>query len=94
MSDYSHLSVEESNSVINAYSKVTESLIGITYPCPEADKVINDIKKAESEDNSLTHSDDLSQLLEEDYPEAGKLVREYFKNKLPFGDDVEDYKSR
>ena len=72
MSDYSDLPVETINTVIEAYGKVTEELIGISNPisCYDARQVANDIKKAQSEENSLTHSDDLSQILEDNYPEA------------------------
>lgn len=96
MSDYSDLPAESINKVIAAYGKVTDELIGVSNPisCYDANQVIADIKKAQSEDNSLTHSDDLSQMLEDEHPEAGKIVREYFKSMVPHGEDVEGYESR
>jgi len=94
MSNYSDLHKDNINNIISAYSRVTENLIGVTYPCPDSERVIADIKKAESEDNSLTHSDDLSQILEEDYPEAGQMVRDYFKLMVSEAQDIEDYASR
>lgn len=95
-SDYSDMPAATINAVIEAYSKVTGELIDIGNPCSccDAEQVIADIKKTESEWNSLTHSDDLSQMLEDEHPEAGKIVREYFKDKIPFDLDTEDYASR
>lgn len=96
MSEYSDLPAETINTVIKAYGLVTDELIGISNPlsCHDHNQVIDDIKKNESERNSLTHSDDLSQMLEDEHPEAGKIVREYFKSMVPHGEDVEDYESR
>ncbi|MBP3945132.1 hypothetical protein [Psychrobacter sp. K31L] len=96
MSNYSDLPAETINAVIEAYGKVTDELIGISNPtsCHDANQVIDDIKKTQSEENSLTHSDDLSQILEDEHPEAGKLVRDYFKSMVSDDEDVEDYESR
>ncbi len=96
MSEYSDLPAETINTVIKAYGLVTDDLIGISNPlsCHDHNQVIADIRKSQWECNSLTHSDDLSQILEDEYPEAGKIVREYFKSMVPFGEDVEDYESR
>lgn len=96
MSNYSDLPAETINRIITAYGSVTDELIGISNPisCYDARQVTDDIKKSQSEENSLTHSDDLSQMLADDYPEAGKLVREYFKSMVANGEDVDDYENR
>lgn len=96
MSDYSNLPAETINAVITAYGLVTDDLIGISNPlsCYDHKQVITDIRKSQWECNSLTHSDDLSQMLEDEHPEAGKIVREYFKSLVPHGEDVEDYENR
>lgn len=96
MCNYSDLPAETINKVITAYGKVTDELIGISNPlsCYDATQVVDDIKKSQSEENSLTHSDDLSQMLEDDYPDAGTLVREYFKSMVPDGEDIDNYENR
>lgn len=96
ITEYSDLPKESINAIIEAYSSVTSELIGISNPCSCYDprQVADDIKKVQSEDNSLTHSDDLSQMLEDEHPEAGKIVREYFKSMIPHGEDVEYYENR
>jgi hypothetical protein len=96
MPDYSGLPAETINAVIKAYGMVIDDLIGISNPlsCYDHNQVITDIRKSQWECNSLTHSDDLSQMLEDEHPEAGKMVREYFKSIVPHDEDVEDYKNR